>query len=218
MHVFIDNQRFYLLKGIEPYHILKVLYPNQEVYCQIHDVKLSKEEWMINFLQSCFLENSYWKVKYEVIVILLNLYDNDASKVSDMTGVKKAEIDKYILDPSIPDQYKGLAIQEGCQPLLNQIAREVNLVIELKEHLYKWVFRQHRPLTAQNMADLKNYFKDFRLGNDINTAKIQLQDIFNRKKALFENWKRCHLYAEEEVKTVNYSHETFQNESGPFIN
>lgn len=194
MHVFIDRLgNYFLWKGIEVYQTLKVVNPSLKVPCQIHQGPLNEYEWTIKLLKSCYQENIHWKVKLELIGLLLNEEGKTAEEVSSDTGIELQEIKKYVVEPDIPDDYKELAINSDKQILVNEICRNKKLTEDAKNMLYEAVFHYATPLTLEQYHLFRKYIRDgYTFDPNEADAMKKLKEIVNKNAALVYYWSSLH--------------------------
>jgi hypothetical protein len=194
MHVFIDRLgNYFLWQGIEVYQTLKVIYPSLKVPCQIHQGPSNEYQWSIKLLQSCYQENSHWKVKLELIDLLINADGKTVEDVSCDSGIDLGEIKRYVVENEVPDDYKELAINNDKQMLVNEICRNKRLTKDAKNMLYEAVFHYTSPLTIEQYHLFRKYIRDgYTFDPNEADAMMKLKEIVNKNAALVYYWSSLH--------------------------
>ncbi|MCT8137660.1 hypothetical protein H1D32_07770 [Anaerobacillus sp. CMMVII] len=210
IHVFKDKiGNYFLWKGIEVYQTLKVLNSTLKIPCQIHQGPANEYQWTLKLLQSCYLENSYWKVKMELIRNLLNDDKKTAEQISEDSGIELKEIKKYLIQPDVPDDYKELAISNGKHTLVNSICNNKKLTDECKTLLYEAVFHYSTPITFEQYNLFKKYIRDgYQFDPSEAGSMVKLKEIVNQNAALIYYWSslnsgRYYLYPRLYFKRKN---------------
>ncbi|WP_169819252.1 hypothetical protein [Anaerobacillus arseniciselenatis] len=190
MHVYEDEDGNYLLfKGIDVYHTLKVSNNSYKVPCQIHCTTLNLYDWTIKLLQTSYNENVYWKVKYELIKVLINEDNKSSVQISRDSGVDIEEIEKHIVDSKVPDHIQNLAIKNNKEKLINEIYKEKCLTEVCKSLLYEAVFYEETLLTDTKFKLFKKYIKSgFKFNPLASNALKKLNQIVDKDTALKFYW------------------------------
>jgi hypothetical protein len=194
MHVFIDRLgNYFLWKGIEVYQTLRVVTPSLKVSCQIHQGPLNEYQWTIKLLQSSYQENIHWKVKLEIIDLLINKVGKTTEEISCDSGIDLGEIKKYVVMNEVPDDYKELAINNNKQILVNEICKNEKLTEDAKNMLYEAVFHYATPLTLEQYHLFRKYIRDgYAFDPNEADAMMKLKEIVNKNAALVYYWSSLH--------------------------
>lgn len=183
-----SNGEFFLKNGVDAYNTFMTMDPNERIPVFIIDKNIETIDWTFRLLHSCLTENVYFKMKYEYVMLSLEETDNDINKICSKVGCFKEDIEKYIIDPRVPDKYKELAIRHERHTLINKIYRDQRLE-GYKLLLYEAAFQENNRLTQK---ELKTFIKYIQAGHSLNPesphALSQLSRIVDEKRAFKNHW------------------------------
>ncbi|MDC3418721.1 hypothetical protein [Aquibacillus salsiterrae] len=183
-----SSNQFLLHKGIDTYNALKVLNPNKKVPCFIFSFDISELDWCFSLLRTCFSENVYFRIRYDYIMNALKATNYDVERIADEVGCSHKEIEKYMIDKDVPDEYKELSIKYSRQTLVNKICRDPQLYA-YRRLLYKAVFQTKNRLTHDKLKHFQNYIT---LGYSLNANEIStlayLNGVVDEKQAWLTYW------------------------------
>jgi hypothetical protein len=154
------NNRFYLSANFTNHAALRTLNNRRLVFCHVIEFKDDYEEKrLIRLMSMAFLERGVpWKLRYELIQKLRSEYDLSEVTLANSTGIAKNEIQKYIIEPGVPDDFKEMAIEKGHSgPLLNKIYQDNYFSDEAKNILYGLAFKGRPRLTIEKFSSLKRF-------------------------------------------------------------
>jgi hypothetical protein len=195
MKLILDKKgNYFLIGGISTYDSAKVMDTEKPFPCYIETKEISEPDWLLEILKACFLENAYWKVKYDYLMLLLNKYRFTVNEIVNLTGIKKAEVSKYCIDEKVPNLFKNQAIENNKQIIVNEICRNLKISESDRIVLYKSVFHKANRLTDEKYKLFKLFFRfGYRLNSNILIAEKQLTHVLNKDKAMNQYWASLKL-------------------------
>jgi hypothetical protein len=146
------NGEFLLKKGLKAYNAFKEIIPDDPIPVFITEKNITEVDWAIELLHSCFTERVSSRLTQEYVRLSVGETNNDIKRICKGTGRTKEDIEKYLIDPRVPNRYQELAIKHGRHKLVNQIVQDQDLE-EYRYALYEAVFASGRGrLTQQKLA------------------------------------------------------------------
>jgi hypothetical protein len=177
---------FYLSSNFNNYAALKTSNDSMLVFCHVIEYKdVNEDKRLLRVLSKAFLERGVpWKLRYVIIQKLRSEFRFTAEKLAEETGIALSEIRKYILEPGIPDFYKGVAIEKGYGgSLLNIIYWDEYFSDQAKEILYSLAVKEKPRLTKEKFSNLKRYVsKGFYLTPNLIDLTEQIVKIIQPKE------------------------------------
>lgn len=193
------NNKYYLSDNFDNYAALRTINKNKLVRCHIIADQLDNHcQRLLRVLSKAFQEKGLpWKLRYSLIAQLNQNFNLSPRDIVEKTDIKPSELNKFLIEPDIPDRYKEIAIEKGYGIIFNAIYR-CKFNSDLTTLLYDMAISTENRLTNVKLDLLKQYLNSgFTLTHHPHDLKTQIMKIVNPKEYIeAEYWKNInHEYA-----------------------